>query len=61
MLNGYFALKMMTSEEKKMLMILIFPDTKVLAAFIAVVSGGFYMKTNYEVAYTQNTTLVDII
>jgi hypothetical protein len=60
-LNGTFTFTLLEKEERIQVIKGFIPDSKVIAAFIATISGGFYMKFNYEVYYNDSTPILSIL
>jgi len=52
---------MLEKNEKLELISCLIPDTKVLATFVMVFSGGYYMKHTYETLYSSQTRIIEII
>lgn len=59
-LNGFFTIKLLKKEEIQIIKSLLFPDSKVIATFIVVISGGLYMKLWFEYEYQQTTPIIEI-
>ena len=60
-LNGVFTFSLLTKQESRVVLSTIFPDSRVIAAFIACFSGGFYLKHTYEYPYTAQTPILEVL
>ena len=59
--NGSFTLHLLEKDERITVLKGLIPDSKVIASFIATISGGFFMKNTYEIPYTDSTPLTLIL